>query len=127
MKKCTVLAVIVTALAGCTTNANKVADAALARAAAEQEKTTVNLERLAIQYLLEWKAEQLKTAVDTQDEAAALKVLEDGFTEFDKITALTRVQQERIAVLIRTGHTYVWDQRGLLNTIVEQLSNDSQP
>lgn len=114
-------------LVGCTTNANKVADASLTQATARQDEATERLESMAIQYLLEWKAEQLKDAVAAQDEEAALTILENGFTEFDKVTAITRLQQERIAAMVRTAHTYIWDQRGLLNTIVEQLSQDSQP
>lgn len=116
-----VAALFAVMLFGCTTPNNKVADEAMSRGEMNEHLIVDDLRKIAMQLVVDARGREAREAAAAGNADAAQAAVEQAVSDVDRITWLAREQHQIALSMLRIGHRYIWEQRGVLSIWWEDL------
>lgn len=111
---------------GCTTPNNKVSDQAMTRGIDAEHRIVDDLRLLAMQMVVDACVREARDAARSGNPDAAGAAVERAVSQVDRITWLAREQHQLALSMLRIGHRYIWEQRGILSIWWEDLESASE-
>jgi len=120
MRKFIWLIPILVVLAGCTAPTQPLAAQSLQVGADQEHSIVYDLATMARQSATNVGVAEAQAAALASDPELAKKAVEKAVSEFDKVLYLL-VQHERARALIRVGQRFVWEQKGVVNIMIDEF------
>ena len=119
MKKILVF-VCVLAMAGCTSPSQKIAAVSVQRGMEHINNIVYDLATESKQSAIDIGVLEVKAAVASQNEDAAVAAVEKAFNKCNRVAWL-QIELEKAKSYVRMGQLYIWSQQGVLDIIMRDF------
>ena len=120
MKRLIVLIISLSLLVGCTAPTQPIADQAMSVGIAQAHSIVMDLIRLQMQRIGDSAIQSVRGAASSQDPDAAQAIVVSVMTDVQKVQYLQQ-QHERARALMRIGQQYIWEQKGIVNILIDEF------